>query len=573
MAQPFVLSQAQGSDCADEWLRLGVESHVAGNLPMAQQRYMQALRIDPRHALACQNLACVLAQQPGQLNEAMLAIERAAMFDGVHPLIQVNKALMLLEAERVDEAVVAARKAVEMAPDDLHAMLALATASTTAGMPEVAVPLYRKMLEIDPKHPVAGSNSCFILTLTNATPKELTAARKQWWEAHRYTGQVAPHTNDKSTDRPLRVGYVGGDFKSHSAAFIFARVLLHHTPAVEMYLYSTLPVDPAADGRTKQFQDACLMSKHGAMLPAKDTRWRDISTMSDEDADKLIRADKIDILVDLAGHTNGGRLTLFTRKPAPVQVTAWGFAHGTGVPEIDWWFADPVSVPESERADYVEKVYDLPSIVTMEAAEYGVKWESKPPYKRNGYMTVGSFARFEKMSDACLKTFAEILRRVPDAKMIFKDHSYRRPSSIRRIMDLMPDIAPERLLFNLATDHPTHLLSYHSADLCLDPYPHGGGCVALEQLFMSVPLVTRYGTQPSGRSASSVLTQLGRTDWIAKSDEEYVEIAVRLLENPPELAKARATLHDEFVNSLVIVKYVERVEEGYQFMWREWCQT
>lgn len=548
-----------GSDLADEWHRLGVEAHVAGNLPLAQTHYQQALRIDPRHAMSTMNLAVVFAQS-NLINEALLTIERASLIDDKSQIIHVNRALLSLEAERIDEALAAARKAIELAPEDMQSQMALAIVSTTAGYADKSVEMYNKVLDSQPQHPAAGPNCCFVQTLTDATPKDLLGQRKKWHAANRYAGVVAPHANDKNPDRKLRVGYVSGDFKCHSAAFIFSRVLWHHSEQIEPYFYSTLPVDPNADHKTKRFQEVA------------GPRWRDISATGDEAADALIRQDQIDILVDLAGHTNGGRLALFTRKPAPVQITAWGFAHGTGCPEIDYFLADPIAVPESERGDFAEKVLDLPCIVTFEPpTEMNLKGTSLPPVRRNGYITFGSYARYEKMSEEFLLAFAEILRRVPDSRIQFKDHAYRRPYSIKRIMGLMPDIAPERLLFSLATAHPEHMLAIQQCDIVLDPWPHGGGVVCLETTYMGVPMVTRYGTQPSGRSASSVLSLMGRKDWIAKTKEEYVAKAVELAGKTKELADARQTLRDELLNSPVVKGYPEATESVYRQAWRVYC--
>ncbi len=509
--------------------------------------------------MATHNLAIVFAQA-NMVNEGLLTIERAAMMDGDHACIKTTWALMALEAEHVDKALEASKAAVEQAPKDIAALWAYAMALTSAGMPDRAMPLYNKIIDLEPTHPAAAMNACFVSTLSGASAEDMLKQRQRWWTISHYTGKKEQYRNNRDPNRTIRIGYVGGDYKRHSAAFIFAHVLLHHTDAVEMYLYSTLPVDPAADPMTKKFMDA------------SGTRWRDITTVSDEDADRMIRNDKIDILVDLAAHTNGGRLSLFTRKPAPVQVTAWGFAHGTGLPEIDYFFADPVAVPPEDRPHFAEKIVDLPCIVTMEEpTEYNLKGTSMAPFKRNGFITFGNYARFEKMSDECLKTFGEIMRRVPDAKMEFKDSAYRRPYSIRRVMSLMEGVTNDRLLFSLNTTHPDHMLAYQQADICLDPFGHGGGVVSLEQIYMGVPLITMRGPSTSGRSASSVLTAMGRTDWIAKTPEEYVAKAVEWADKPKELAEARKTLRDELMNSPVVVGYVAAVEAKYHEFWQEYC--
>ena len=550
--QPYIVVPPSGSDQADEWVKLGVNAQISGDLPKAQQHYQQALRLDPRHFIATQNLAIVFAQS-NLINEGLLTIERASMMDGTHAVIQRNWALMALEADQIETALAAGERGVQMKPN-AETRIALAMVLSTAGRPHDAVSLYNDMLKDDPKHPAAGPNACFVQTLTNVTPKELQAQRQKWYEANRYTGTITPHSNQR-TVRRLRVGYVGGDFKCHSAAMIFGNVLMNHTE-VDVYLYCSLPCDPEKDAQTKKFQSIGT--------------WRDITTMTDEQADAQIRSDKIDILVDLAGHTNGGRLPLFTRKPAPIQCTGWGFAHGTGCPEIDYFFADPIAIPEEERQYYVEKVYDLPCVVTYQApTEYNLSGISMLPYHRNGYITFGSYARYEKLSDECLETFGEILRRLPNARLEFKDHGFKRPYSIRRVQRVM-GIESERLLFSIATSHPEHLQAYQQADLILDPFPHTGGVVGMEQLYMGVPIVTLYGKQASGRSTSSVLTAMGHSDWIAKTKEEYIEKAVKLAGDIETLTKARKTLRNELLESPVVKGYVQTVEKAYKDMWLKW---
>jgi predicted O-linked N-acetylglucosamine transferase (SPINDLY family) len=582
-SQPYLLMPAVGSDIADEWHRSGLDAHISGNLPLAQQRYQQALRLDPRHALATQNLACVFAQS-GLMADALLTIERAALLDGKYPSIKTNWSIMAQEVDQIDEALKRAEEAHKLEPSTAT-RIALTSLYPSVGRPADAIPLYNEILDTEPKHPSAGTNACFLQTLTDCGPADLLKQRQKWCAANRQEGSKQPHTNDRSLDRPLRVGYVGGDFKQHSAAFIFAHVLLHHSPAVEMYLYSSLPVDAMADARTKAFQAACgigqctVSKKDGsdskAMYAVPDNnRWRDISAMNDEDAEKLIRQDKIDILVDLAAHTNGGRLPLFTRKPAPVQVTAWGFAHGTGCPEIDYFLADPVAIPEVEREHYAEKIYDLPCIVTMDPpVEYALNAASQPPLKKNGYITFGSFTRFEKMSDECLRAFAEVLRQVPESRLILKDRALRRPFSLRRVMSFMDWIEPERVLLSLDTNHPDHMLAYQQCDIFLNPFPHSSGAVSSEVLWMGVPMLTLYGQQAAGRSAASILTAMGRPEWIAYSPAEYIAKAVEWADKPKELAASRKTLRQELLDSPVVARYVEKVEEAYREMWRLYAQS
>lgn len=560
MISPFILLQVNGSDQADTWCQSGVVAQIEGRLPQAQQHYNKAIFADPRHVQSIHNLAAVFAQS-NLLNEALLTIERAAMFDdNKHGLIYTNWAIMTFDADRVDEAIAHAKKGVEISKDN-HSKLILALISASAGIPHQSLELYNQILDTEPMHPTATINSCFVQTLTDMSPKELLAQRKRWYEANKLqTPRKLNFANDRTPDRRLRIGYVGGDFKCHSAAMIFGPMILQHTKDnFEVFIYSSLPVDPDKDISTKKFKDAVAPN------------WRDIEKLNDDQTEELIRNDKIDILVDLASHTGGGRLSVFVRKPAPIQVTGWGFAHGTGLPEIDYFFADPVAVQESERQFFSEKIHDLPCVVTYNPTlEYELKTTSHLPYFKNDYITFGSYARYEKMSSKCLQTYAEILKQVPNSKIQFKDNAYRRPYSIRRVLAEMPGIATDRLLFSVATSHQEHMLAYQQADLLLDPFPHSGGVVCLEQLYMGVPIVTLYGTQPSGRTTSSVLTAMGRTDWIAKTPDEYIKKAVALVSDPASLQRVRKTLHDEFMSSPVMVGYKDKVEKAYRKMWLDY---
>ena len=593
--QPWTIIPSTGSEPADEWIRLGVQAHTENRLDAAESNYRQALRLDPRSVIATQNLAVALAGR-GNLNEALLTAERAALMDGQTTLVHANRALICLEADRIDEGLEAAEKAVQVAeqsgriefPDGtVQALFAKALISATAGRPQDAIDAYEEMLQREPLHPAAGPNRSFIQTLVDSTPEQLLSTRKQYATTHRPPVlPIRSHPNDRSPDRTLRVGYVGGDFKTHSAAMIFGNVLLHHDPKqVEHYIYSSLPVNAEQDDLTKRFFASVSSpivqgagprtgSNDGTVLVSTN-RWRDIVSLNDEQAAELIRQDRIDILVDLAAHTSGGRLGIFFRRPAPVQCTAWGFAHGTGLEEVDYFLADPVAVPVEERRYYAEKVVDLPCVVSYLPPPYNVRGTSAAPYSSRDHFTFGSYARYEKLSDECLRAFAEILRQVPDSRLQFKDHAFRRPYAIRRVLSFMDGIAQERLLFSISTNHGDHLLAYQQCDLCLDPWPHGGGAVFLEQMYMGVPSLTLRGKQPSGRTGASVLTAMGRSEWVADTPEEFVNKAVALASGgvgTKLLINARKTLRAEFLLSPVVAGYAAAVEAAYRTMWKEWCQ-
>ena len=562
--QQYMIIPPEGSEPADEWVKLGVEAQMRNATGDADRHYRQALRIDPRHVIATHNHAVLFATQ-GNLNEGLLTMERALIFDEGRGALHMNYALMCLEAGRIGDALVAGERAVELGKKDegplgqVHPRIVYAMVLGAAGRSSEGLQFYNEALDAEPKNSQAATNACFAQTLSFCTPADLLAQRKRYIQSVKYDGTYRKAKINRDWPRPLRVGYVGGDFKQHSAAMIFSRVLWHHTEErVKPFLYSSLPVNPDSDPYTKKFQTAA----NGG--------WRDIQAKTDDEAADMIREDKIDILVDLAAHTAGNRLPIFLRKPAPLQLTAWGFAHGTGLPEIDYFLADPVSVPEEERQHYAERIYDLPTLVTYEPPDYKFKENSVLPYALNGFITFGSSARYEKLSEACLKVFAEILHRVPDSVLRLKDSAYGRPYSIRRVLGIMEryDVDPKRVHFLIGTSHEEHMQAYRNSDLQLDPFPHCGGIVALEQLYMGLPIITLYGTQPSGRNTSSILTAMGRSQWIAKTPEEYVDKAVELANDLKTLREARKVLRDELMGSPVVKGYTEKVEDAYSELWQ-----
>lgn len=562
MAQPqpyILLPPEEPGAVVSEWIAVAIDSHLLGRYPDAERQLRHALHLDPSCVPAYNNLACAYAAGANH-KEALLAIGRAVQLSmndkKVRGLVYANWALLAMDLDQVDVARSRALRAVSLHPC-IQTRMALAITGPVAGNPDHSIRLYNEILDEDPKHFVAGMNACFVQTLTEATPKELLAQRKRFHEGQRQVGSGLKHHTLLLNGKPIRVGYVSGDYRRHSASAIFGAVILHHSPRIEPYLYSTQAVDTEADPVSKRYKEFA------------GERWRDLSGVADEKAEERIRKDKIDILVDLSGHTGGSRLGLFTRRPAPIQVTAWGFAHGTGCPEIDYFFADPVAIPQEERGDYAERIVDLPCIVTYEPPDYKLVGTSEPPCIKNGYVTFGCYNRYEKLSTAYLATCQEILLEAPNARMEFKDNAFRQPHAVGRVLEVMDEIDPKRLSFRIGTSQVDHMLAYQNADLILDPFPHSGGTACLEQLWMGVPLVTLYGTQAAGRTTSSVLTCLNRLDWITATREEYIIAAVELANRPDRLAPPRQTLRQELLDSPVCKGYVAAVEQAYETFIKE----
>lgn len=203
--------------------------------------------------------------------------------------------------------------------------------------------------------------------------------------------------------------------------------------------------------------------------------------------------------------------------------------------------------------------------------EYNLKGISTLPYFKNDYITFGCYSRYEKLSSSCLNAMCKILHQVPESRLQFKDNAFKRPHAIKRVLEHMTGIDPKRLYFSLATAHPEHLQANQQADLILDPFPHSGGVVCVEQLYMGLPIVTLYGSHAGGRTTSSVLASMNRHDWIAMDQDKYVEKAVALANDIPQLKACRKTLRQDLLDSPVVKDYPKAVETAYRTIFERWA--
>jgi predicted O-linked N-acetylglucosamine transferase (SPINDLY family) len=301
-------------------------------------------------------------------------------------------------------------------------------------------------------------------------------------------------------------------------------------------------------------------------------RWRSTLQWSDDQLVDCIRADKVDILIDLSGHTDGNRLRAFARKPAPIQVTAWGHGTGTGLPTIDYLFSDPVSIPKEARYLFAEQIYDLPCAIMLEAPRAELR-SSEPPVMSNGYLTYGVINRVSKFSDAAVGLWARILRSDVTSRLLLKDRIIDDAAIQTMLLERFAShgIAPDRICLMGSTSREEHLATYRKVDICLDPFPNGGGVSTWEALHMGVPVVAKLGNGLAARIAGAILSAIGMTDWVAADDDRYMEIALR--PTPDHLRKIRHDLPDLIDRRCGPATYSRAVEEAYETMWKKYSGT
>lgn len=454
-------------------------------------------------------------------------------------------------------------QALRLGMDDAFLHTGLGTCYMYTGQRREAIAEYRLALARGSQDIKLLTGLVFLLDHEPGTTLELALeARRDWWRTcgHPLRATWRRHGNDRDPERPLRIGYVSGDFRQHSAAMVFSPIVLGHSEGYRPVCYMT---NPREDTITEIF--------------AEGTEFHRVAALSEDALAARLRADQIDVLVDLAAYSANGRLLTFCRRPAPVQVTGFGYATGTGLPVMDGFFADEVTVPREFAArGYIEPILYLPSIVPFTTVPYSDVVGPLPCLAASVF-TFGSLNRWLKMSLIVLETWAEILAATPASRLLLKGGDYERPEVRAQVRAVMArhGIPADRVLFRGASDHPTHLRAYHEIDLALDPFPHTGGVTTLEGLWHGVPPVTLLGERVQERLSASFCSVLNLHTFIASTRDEYIERAILLATRPefrPKLAQIRATLQHRLAESPLCVGYTARVEQHYRDLWRRWCQ-
>jgi predicted O-linked N-acetylglucosamine transferase (SPINDLY family) len=528
---------------------------------MAEKALNAALAIKPDHA--------ELVAHRGRLNllwgrrgQAEADYDAAVALEPTLELAWRGKAQASMLSGNVQQAIVACKKVLERNPACEIGLTLLGACLGRLGETAAAIEHLDRALAIRPDCEEAISKKIFYLDFCpGADFAAQQGARKQWWNA---VGSKLPRRQLAARlldpDKRIVIGYVSSDFRTHSAAFAFFPVLQSHDKTkVQINCYSG---SPTRDGLTAEFQSLADV-------------WVDAVALSDDELADRIQADGVDILVDLSGHTTGNRLGMFARKPAPVQVTAWGSGTGTGLQTMDYLFADPVIIPEAVRPLFAERIHDLPSVITMDPIS--MVQPSAPPMLRNGFVTFGVFNRIDKISDEALAVWSRLLRAVAGSKIVVKhfalDEAFLRDGLISRFV--AHGVPQDRVVCIGSSGRRDHLLAFENIDISLDPFPQNGGISTWESLYLGVPVIAKLGNGASSRAAGAILKAIGLDDCVADDDDGYVAIAERFAAEPSQLERLRAELPAMIARSAAgnVAVYTRKVEDGYRQFWRDYCAS
>lgn len=592
------LCQADRLD-ANARLMCGLISGLRGDSARAEDYCRQALALDPKLAVAHFNLGIALRSQK-KLLEACQSFKRAtellanygeAMDALAHAYISLcdwpaavrvlseivstwpskaealsNLGSVYQDMGRIEDAIAAYEGALKVNPRLAGTLSNLGNAHLGRGDFDQAERCYRQCLAVNPESFRVRSNFLMLLNyLPDADAAKVFEEHLEWGRvAHTripLMDTVHPVHPMEESQRRLRLAYLSSDFREHSVASFIGPVLQHHDRSrFEVFCYSDLPVP---DETTRRLMGDVEV-------------WRDIAEMSDAETARLIREDRIDILIDLAGHTGNNRLGIFAAKPAPVQMTWLGYPNTTGLSTIDYRITDRVADPAGEDVYYSEELLRLDGCFLSYQPDPNTPEVAPLPALENGNVTFGSFNNFSKINPGVLQLWAEVLKQVPGSRLLLKCPALTDASVRERVSVALQalGIGAERVdLLGHTRTRQEHLALYAGVDIALDTFPYNGTTTTCEALWMGIPVLSLAGKHHAGRVGASLLSAAGLADWLADTPELFVAIAQTMAADVTRLARLRESLRGQLAKSSLCdaAGFVRRLEAVMQQAWaRRW---
>ncbi|NIG06122.1 tetratricopeptide repeat protein, partial [Burkholderia sp. Tr-849] len=485
--------------------------HGLDRLDEAQASHRTAVTLNPADAGACHNLSVVLLKLQ-RLDEALVYCRQALQAGPPAVLMHVNLGDILRAQGNVDAAVHAYRDALALVRDDAD---------------DVAATVLNRLLFS------AAASAC-------VNPTDYLA------DARRYGRHLAArstrHAHDpreraaRAQGRPLRVGFVSGDLRLHPVGIFLESVLAHlDRTRIDLRVYVTTDVEDAITAKLKPHSSA----------------WRSIAALGPEAAARMIHEDEIDVLVDLAGHTQSSGLALFGWKPAPVQASWLGFFASTGCDAIDYFIGDRYTLPDAEAHHFVEQPWRLPDsflCFTPPACDVEV---GPLPMAARGHPTFGCFGQLVKIGDDVVRAWSRILHTLPDARLLLKAHELGREgvrdATVARFT--RHGIDADRLILEGGSPRAEYFDAYNRIDVALSPFPYPGGTTTAEALWMGVPVLGMKGSRFVTHICESVLHAAGMGEWVADGEDTYVAKAIAAVRDREPLATLRAGLRAQLLAS------------------------
>jgi predicted O-linked N-acetylglucosamine transferase (SPINDLY family) len=540
---------------------LGCALHAMGRFNEALGYLQTAHEQLPEDLESIQVIADILRTQ-GRPSDAEKAIRRLLDIKPDHGEAQRILGMVLRSQGRYAQAEAASRRALELLPGNALASTSLGFILLEQGQLAEAERYFRRALEIDPYGDVVHNNLLFCLSHSeDIDTEDLAAQHRQFGERFeaslRDTWQ--PHPNPREPNRRLHIGLVSGDLLNHAVANFLEPISQHlsRDESLTLHAYSNHTVEDNVTERLRQ---------HFA-------HWNPVFGLSDEALARKIRADRIDILIDLSGHTARNRLLCFARKPAPVQASWMGYPGTTGLAAMDYYISDRFVVPPELDRQFREKIARLPASAPF------LPFDSAPPVNtlpalHHGYLTFGSFNRLNKLRPDVIALWARLLHALPHARMLIG--AMPEDESGHDVLQWFAraGIGRERIELKRRATVPVYLQQHHHVDICLDTFPYAGGTTTRHALWMGVPTLTMPGQRIASRTGASALAHVGLDGFTARDAQDFLQKGQYWASHLDELAALRAGMRARCMASPLFRPELlaNGVSHALRLMWRRWCE-
>jgi predicted O-linked N-acetylglucosamine transferase (SPINDLY family) len=503
---------------------LGMLKYTQQKLDEAADCFQRILAHHPQHTDALNNLG-IVTQCRGNVVDAMALYDRAIAAKPTFAEAFNQKAMAYRELSQVPEALACYRRALELKPDFHSARNA-----------------YVYLLNYDP----------------SISRQTLLEEHLRWASLCAQLTPFPSAVRNLDTDRPLKIGYVSPDFRRHAVARYIEPVLeLHDRARCQITCYAEVAREDAVTQRLRN-------------LPVT---WRSTCGVSDRDVAAQIRADEIDLLIDLAGHTANSRLRVFAYRPAPVQISYLGYPATTGLAAIEYYLTDPLLTPMEDQRYFVEELIPLQRVCCFRPP-VNAPPVAELPANRAGHVTFGSLHRPEKLSAATLDLWAQVLQSAPQSRLLLFWSTM--PDQVRnRLFEQLESrgIARDRIEIRNQCGPEGYLPVYHEIDIGLDVLPWNGATTTLEALWMGVVVLGLAGDRSLSRGTESILKHLELPELVAESPDAYVELARSLAFQPARLAALRRGMRDRIQATWAdAIGFIENLEQTYRQLWQRYVK-
>ena len=565
----------------------------SGRLQEAIANARMRQRMKPKDPEVTELLGLLL-QRAGDTEQSLHYLRRGVELLPSEPIHHHNLASALLAARHVQEAIDIWKRTLAMAPDLGLAWMGLVNGHLAADDSTKAIEAGERGLAMQPdwpdlvgnyavaleragrtteaiqtlenhlrRHPGdTGLRSNLLLLKTYADPDTAAVAT-----AHRAFDASLPSTTSATApvaraapdaDRPLRIGILSSDLRNHSVGYFVEAFMRHAPQGVELVAFSTAV--PAVDDRMMQ------------RLRSLATRWHDVAALNDDALDALIRSERIDVMLELNGHTAGGRLEVLARKPAPVIVSAIGYLNTTGMAAVDWRLVDSITDPPGSEHLCTERLLRLDPCHLCYTPPTDAPEPALPA--ADAPLTFGSFNSMVKLGNDSVGRWARVLTALPDARMLIKAQGLGDAGARATIAQRFraAGVDPMRLeMIAYSKTRDEHLRLYNRVHVALDTTPCNGVTTTCEALWMGVPVVAALGDRHTGRLAASLLHAAGHPELVAHDADAFVRIAVELARDRTRLASLRQTLRSQLAASALLDApgYATRFHAALRNCWNQ----